>query len=278
MYIVKRLAPVLLMVAVAVLAAGCVKVIAQFDVADDGSGSVQYDIQVDRDGLEQMADFGGDILGAIVGLDEGTGDLGLGVICEELLAEVSNSLVGQPGSDTPAGVSVESTTDAGACSAGVRAVWDAAAADAFLADLNSDESITLRRLPEGGWRFESLVEAGSDASADPEDLDLGEGLGILEGIDLSMLEILGLEPPGVQLSVTLPGEAVEHNADSVSGSTFRWDFSLTDGDASIFAETKPKGSSNVVWIIVAVVAVVVVAAAVWIGVAASRRRGDGQPM
>ncbi|WP_428114924.1 hypothetical protein [Candidatus Poriferisodalis sp.] len=103
---------------------------------------------------------------------------------------------------------------------------------------------------DDGWHFEL---SGSFMDQGPSD---GE---------VAQLSSLGLAPPTDIISVTLPGEPVEHNADIAAGSTFSWEFNLTDPQSAperLVAQTGPSsGGIGYVGIVVLIVAIVGVLAA-----------------
>ena len=69
---------------------------------------------------------------------------------------------------------------------------------------------------------------------------------------------LELDEPKVNFEVVLPGSPVEHNADSVRGSTFSWELDLMEGDkrTSLHAsadmsdpQSAGSGSSSLLWLL-----------------------------
>tara|TARA_Y100001970_G_scaffold21196_1_gene24114 strand:- start:3359 stop:4066 length:708 start_codon:yes stop_codon:yes gene_type:complete len=146
-----------------------------------------------------------------------------------------------------------------------------------------------------GFRFsadftgfgQSLIDAGDDSfplSVDgniltfkwEEMLDDGAGLdsdSALGDDDMDprlLLTLLGIPEPEYVISLELPGEVIEHNADKQEGSRLIWEidlFETLDGSAAIpFAkadisttpESSGSGGLRILWIVIGIVAVVLV--------------------
>lgn len=184
-----------------------------FVVRDDGSGSAELSMRVDE---------------AVFGLaifDEG-GDPEH--YCRELADE--------PDASDPMGfgldavdASTEAVIDGGDCLVTSTVTWMAEDSDAVLDVLMADAGPGFRRLKDGGWRFDL------DTASLSEDVTDGE---------LFEAPAPGFDFPTLTLSVTLPGEAVEHNADTASGSTYTWNFDtaeVRDFPDRIYLETAPGG-------------------------------------
>jgi hypothetical protein len=94
------------------------------------------------------------------------------------------------------------------------------------------------------------IRASAPASSLMGDMEGGD----MEGISPAMLAPF-IE---INLRVTMPGTILDHNADSVDGSTLTWRVDITDPSIDIFAESDPRagGSSGIpiwVWIVGGVV-------------------------
>ena len=196
-----------------VLVTACIEVKMDFVVRDDGSGSAEVSMRLDEAVLG-MAMFGED------------GDPEQ--YCRELADE--------PDASDPMGfgldavdASTEAVVDSGDCLVTSTVTWIAEDSDAVLDVLMSDDGPGFRRLEDGGWRFDLDTAPLSEDVTDDE---------------LSEAAALGFDAPTLTLSVSLPGDAVEHNADTVSGSTYTWVFDtaeVRDFPDRIYLETAPGG-------------------------------------
>ena len=200
----------------AVLATACIQVEMGFVVRDDGSGSMAATMRIDAA-----------ILG-LAGLDE---DGSIDELCDEALDDMDgDDALGLGIGSLDA--SAEAAVMDGECVVTTTAEWSAEESGDVLAALAEDDGPRIRRLGDGGWRFE--MDTDSDALVDeattPDDIDAAAALGI--------------DFPSLAISVTLPGDAVEHNADSVSQSTYSWEIDFAADTAVpevLYAETAASG-------------------------------------
>ena len=198
----------------AMLTTACIDVELDLLVRDDGSGSMTMSIHIDEAVLELAA------------LGEGGASEDL---CKEMLdeADLGDPLdLGLSNLDS----SVETVVEDGNCIATMTAMWSASQSEETLAAFAEDDGPSIRRLDDGGWYFEMGMGSFED-----EEFSLD---------DLEMVTALGFDFPTLTISVTLPGDAVEHNADSVSQSKYSWEIDFTALDElpeSLYAETAPGG-------------------------------------
>ncbi|MCY4517172.1 MAG: hypothetical protein OXB99_08045 [Acidimicrobiaceae bacterium] len=227
----------------ALLATACFDVEMDFLIHDDGSGSVTMTMRVDEAVLEFAA------------LEEGGAAEDL---CEEMLedTDVDDEFdLGLSNLDSTAATFVED----GSCVTTTSVMWNADQSEEVLAAFAEDDGLAIRRLDHGGWRFEMETGSFEDEEFAPDDLE--------------MVTALGFDLPTLTISVTLPGDAVEHNADSVSQSTYSWEIDLTAADDlpdTIYVETAPSGGGLGPAAIGAIVAGIVLALAALVTL--SRRR------
>jgi len=202
----------------AVLAAACIDLEMDLVVRDDGSGSVEATMSIHT---------------AMLGFAAlGEGEL------SETTEEMCQQFAGEMGAGGPSIFGLDELDDFdisvgdGTCTVRFGRTWDAADFDTVMAVLAEDGGPSVHRTVGGGWRFElDLAPLSSDLSED----------GLSED-ELAQAAALGFELPTLAISVTLPGETVEHNADSVRQSQFAWelDFLATDElPESLYAETAP---------------------------------------
>lgn len=235
--------------AAALVTAGCIDFEVHFTVRDDGSGSAEVTMFFDEATVLALAAFG---------------EAPPEEACRELLAEseMEDELgIASEGLDWE----TELHDDADACGVALSADWTAAESERVLGELAEEGDMALAPLDDGGWRFEMDVselvgEMGEGATGDEADLFGG----------------LGFALPTVAVSVNLPGDPVEHNATSSTGSEFRWEIDLADAEAAesgavLFAQTAPVSGGSVA-VIVAVVVLVAVGALVVL-LLVRRRRG-----
>ena len=198
----------------AVLTTACIDVEMDFLIHDDGAGSVIMTISVDEAVLEFAA-------------------LEAGGAAEDLCDEMLGDMDADDTVDLGLG-NLDSTAETvlvdGSCIATTTSTWSASQSEEVLAALAEDDGPSIRRLDDGGWRFE--VGAGSleDEELTPDDLE--------------MVTALGFDLPTATISVTLPGDAVEHNADSAIQSKYTWEIpfdALDELPETIYVETAPGG-------------------------------------
>lgn len=254
-----KLKLILLVAALTLVSAACLRTEIDIEVGDDGSLDFGGVIAVDPEAFSQI----GGLLGEF---DDGGDDIpGRDEICDDFVAE-------QGLDDFPAGPGVEATIEPydqdGFCGARFQVRADAASADQALAEFATGGDIVLREEPDGGWYFE--LPLGDVADAD----DLAD----FPGFDGFFAEA------SYVVRVKLPGTQVDHNADEIaSDGTMIWDIDLLNPpQTALFLRTEPgdpitgdadpegggaagdDGGSGTVLIIVLVVAVLIaVAAAVW---------------
>tara|TARA_B100000131_G_scaffold321298_1_gene371652 strand:+ start:716 stop:1501 length:786 start_codon:yes stop_codon:yes gene_type:complete len=111
------------------------------------------------------------------------------------------------------------------------------------------------------WVDENLEQGGENNDFLDSDDDMDPAL---------LLAILGIPEPEYVITVDLPGEIIEHNADEQNGSTLKWNIDLfesLDGSSIMpFAKTdisKSSSDSNggvpvAVWVFIVIAAVIVV--------------------
>ncbi len=197
----------------ALLATACVDIEMDFVFRDDKSGSLGTSMRIDE---------------AVLGLAA----LGEGGSSEDLCQQMADDA----DFDDPLGVSdidVEQSVDVGIedgdCVITALATWTADAGDAVLAEMAEEDGPGVRRFDGGGWRFE---------------LDMGTLEEEASAEDLSQITAMGFDAPTVTFSVTLPGDVVEHNADTVSQSKYTWELpfdALDELPETIYVETAPSG-------------------------------------
>lgn len=200
----------------ALLTASCFEIEMDVVVREDGSGSVSITTRTD----EAALDF-------LVWLEEVPAEDS----CRQFLTDrdgvgldsvmFMNSFISF-GQGT---LSIDSESD---CVVSMSAAWTAEESHATLIALQDHEQFGLRRLDNGGWRFDMDMGELNDEEVSLDDLDSATAL--------------GFDAPAVAISVTLPGDVVEHNADSVMQSTYTWEFDLISAGeipASLYVETVP---------------------------------------
>ncbi len=218
----------------AVLTTACIDVEMDFLIHDDGAGSVIVTISVDEAVLEFAA----------LEADGAAEDL-----CDEMLedADADDML------DLGLG-NLDSTTETvlvdGSCIATMTSTWSASQSEEVLAAFAEDDGPSIRRLDDGGWRFELGPGSLEDEELTPDDLE--------------MVTALGFDLPTATISVTLPGDAVEHNADSANQSKYTWEIpfdALDELPETIYVETAPGGGGLGPAAISGIVAAIVLALA-----------------
>ena len=238
--------------AAAFLAAGCIDFEMQFTVHDDGSGSAEVSVY-----------FSETTLLAFSALSDAAPD----ELCSELLeeAEMEEELESvSEGLDWE----TETHTSAEACGVTLSTEWAAEDFEAARQEFADDGNWSLMRLDDGGWRFEMDMSEFEDG--------LGEGAAT---DDAEMFGDFGFAQPTLTVSVNLPGDPVEDNATTRSGSEFGWEIDLADASASgfpdvLFAQTVP-APSTVTDTIVGFVVIVMAGAFVVMLVMLIRRRRRG---
>ena len=197
----------------AVLATACFDVEMDFVVREDGSGSMTVTMRIDESVLELAA------------LGEGGSPEAFCLMAAQEM-ELDESL----GFEI-AGVaqSSDSSLEDDVCIVTSTSSWSSDESEAMLAELAGVDGDGLSRLDNGGWRFElDLRELAEDAGEE----------------DLSQIAAFGFDAPTLTISVTLPGDVVEHNAHSANRSKYTWEISfgaLDELPPSLYVETAPGG-------------------------------------
>jgi len=206
--------------ALAVLATACYRFEIDLVVREDGSGSVDAAIGIDVAML------------SLIGSGEGDASGTAGEVCRRV--------VDGSGADVPSifGLSELDDVDVsladGVCAVRFGRTWSAGEGETVLAALAGDNGPRIRRTDSDGWRFDLDLASLGEELADEE----------FTSEDCAEAEALGLELPTLAVSVRLPGEAVEHNADSVRQSKYPCELDLfpaVQHPASLYAETAPGG-------------------------------------
>ncbi|MFN3219315.1 MAG: hypothetical protein ACE367_22735 [Acidimicrobiales bacterium] len=248
----------LLVAALVVVSAGCLRTEIDIDVSDDGS--VQYGgvFAVDPDAIGQLDELFGE-LG-----ESGEGVPGRDEICDEFVTE-------QGFDDMPSGegvdASVEPYDEDGFCGVRFNVTADADAANEALAGFATGGDIILRQEPGGGWYFELPLGDLGDAGdvADFPGFD-----GFFDGASFVV-------------RVKLPGTQIDHNADEIaSDGTMIWNVDLLDPPGtSLFVQTEPGdpitgdadpeggalgddgGSNTLLIVLLVILALAAIGAAIW---------------
>ena len=244
--------------ALALVAAGCVKVDMDFVVNDDGSGSFSQKITFAEPMIELMV---------------GSGQAGTQAeACDSFIAEseangsaVDFSTAGVDTSDLdsidPVFESVNSDSE---CSTTQGFSWSAAQYSTLREVMAEGDGPQIIQL-EDGWRFELSSSFMSEGASEDE---------------FAQLASLGLDPPTAVISVTLPGEPLEHNADSAARSTFTWEFDLTDPQAAperLVAQTRLSSGGIGPEAIAGIVVGVVVLLLAIVGMLRRHNENDAEP-
>lgn len=208
---------------------------------EDGSGSTTGSMHLDREVWELLVGIGG---------LEQDDEFALEEVCKATSEELLET--DSPSSDDEGFESVvEMVVDDSGCNGTFTTTWTADHAERLAPGLGKDGGSLFQR-NDHGWRFE---------------LDMNivqEQFGFERNADLTALIT---DQPTLTISVTLPGEVNEHNADSRDGSTFRWHVVLSDiagTPDTLYAGSAPSGSGfpTLLAVIVAA-AVLLVLALVW---------------
>jgi hypothetical protein len=240
-----------MVVAAAVLLAGCFTVEATFTIKDDATADLDYLILIDTEQLEDFAGLLGedtDALGDLSGdalLDELTGG-------DDPCADLTASL-------TEYEVSTREVDESGEVGVGCTV------SNVPVAELNSlgdDTSSFSIEQDADGTRFNAVLEGVDELAGDPAETD-------------AMVDMLGLDLDDlftIRFVVSAPGSLGTNNASSTSGSTATWEVTpdadfVTDGDATMTAEWAPGGdgggsSAVIIAVILAALAALAVVAVV----------------
>ncbi len=198
----------------ALITTGCFKLNMSIVVESDGSGAFSGDFAVSKQ------------LGEVFGDDQE------GFSCDEVEEDFD---IG-PLSDLPSNAEVETYEDDNWC--GFRftsAFTDFGTSLVELGDddfpLSVDEQILTFSFPID----DADGAIGGDLGGDMEDID-----------PVLLLEAFGIPEPEFTISVDLPGEIIEHNADSLNGSILTWkiDFFNMDPNFAPYAKTDLQATSS----------------------------------
>ena len=197
-----------------VLAVGCLDVTLGITFNSDGSGSLEFEVEVSQEFLYEVVESGE--------FDSGRDELELSRedACNLLMGR---SLLRPPFVNVAlSGVWFESKTgisaDGASCRTIMRVAWAAEHADLIFEDVENGDGPIVRRVSPDGWRIE---------------LPMGDE--VTEPIFTELDEVT------IEVSATLPGNPVEHNADRVSSdcgsSTFSWDVDIAESRGHLVAES-----------------------------------------
>lgn len=222
---------------------------ASFDLVlrDDGSGSMSGSVHIDRTVVE-----------LVLQMDE---DLGL--TFEDYCASLERTPL-EPeaagGSDDGYAFASEHVIDDAGCDLTFTTEWPADYADRLMTGFGANGDPLIER-SDDGWRFELDMSVIRDL------------FGFDRNADLFSLIV---DQPTLTVSVTLPGEVQEHNADARDGPTFRWHVVMSDlenmPDTLYAGVRQDEGSGSA--LLIGVVVGVAVLAIVVIAIVLRRRSGD----
>lgn len=233
--------------ATVVVLAGCFSIESKFEISDDGTADIEFVLLVDTEQLSELAGLFGQDAGLIEQLSP-----------SELLAELTEGedpCADLTGSLIDYDVTVSEIEDGSAVGVGCT-VEDVPLDD--LNDIGADSALVITQ-DDDGTRFE-LTLAGVD-----ELTDTGTGAGdVTDLLDIDVDDLLE-----IRFVASAPGSLGENNATSTSGSTATWVVTgdaafVTGGTATMTAQWAAggSGSSNVLWIILGIVAVVAAVAVI----------------
>lgn len=204
-------------------ATACLQLDMNFSVHDDGSGSIELVLHQEERLMSLQA------------LQEGRDP---DDICEDSVEDLMIALETPDTSELPGLFSSNMAFDGeweaadGNCITTLIGAWTADDSEEVLG-LWAEEGLVFRRSDSGGWQFESVGTEDGQESTPGDESELEA---------LQQMAVIGLLPE-LTISVTLPGDPVRHNADSVSGSTYSWDFlerlfaATDDVPFSLYVET-----------------------------------------
>ncbi len=223
---------------IALLSTGCFKLNMSIAVESDGTGTFYGDFAVSK----QLAE--------VFGPEQE--DLS----CEEILDENDQAFDEGPLSDFPRDAVIETYEDDDWCGQRLTLTFTDFGASLDDFPLSVDGSIL------------TFIIAGEELLGSDE--GLGADFGEDEDINpMFLLQAFGIPEPEFMISVDLPGKILEHNADSLDGSTLTWelDFLDLDPDFSPFAKTdltvdsSSGGSGRTIGIVLGIVGLVALLAA-----------------
>ena len=203
MRLLRRAAPICVVACAAVLTVGCVDTVVEMTITEDGSGLQRVDFQVRREFLEFLAGIAAEMAEEMGVEATDLTEADFEDACREMFS-ADHPLAGVSDSASRSGATVESESDVSECRTSIEIHWHADAADSVLSEMfGYGEGTSLRRLRDGGWRFESDSAFGDEVS--------GEG-----HFYVAMMEESGVSSPTMTLSITLPGTPLQYDADEVS--------------------------------------------------------------
>ncbi len=253
-----KLKTLLFVIALAVVATGCLRTEIDIEVSDDGSVDYSGVLAVDPDAIGQLDEIFGE-------LDGGEGIPGRDQICDEFVTDQGfDEMPSADGLDT----TIEPYDEDGFCGVRFAVSADAGAADEALGGIATGQDLILREEPGGGWYFELPLGEVTDAG----DIAGFPGLdGFFDGASFVV-------------RVKLPGTQVDHNADEIAtDGTMIWNVDLLNPPGTaLFVQTEPgdpitggadpdaggvggsdDGSSLGLIVLLVVVALAAIAAAIW---------------
>ena len=214
------------------LCTGCFRLNVTITVEDDGTGAFGGEFAISKQ------------------LGEVFGDESDGLSCDEILEMDGEGLgAGSLLSDFPSDAVVENFEDDEWCGY----TFTVSFTDFGRSSIEAgDDGFPITE--EDGLLFFNLP--ADDLLGDSEDFDMGD-----EDVDpITLLQAFGIPQPEFTISVDLPGEILEHNADTRDGSTLTWviDFFDPKPDFSPYAKsdltvTSDGGSRNMIGIIAGIV-------------------------
>ena len=230
-----------LFVAAAIALAGCFSIESKFEISDDGTADIEFLLLVDTEQLSELAGLFGQDAGLIEQLSP-----------SELLAELTEGedpCADLTGSLIDYDVTVSEIEDGTSVGVGCT-VEDVPLDD--LDDLGADSALAITQ-DEDGTSFELRLEGVDELT------DAGAGAGdVTDLLDVSIDELFE-----IRFVASAPGSLGDNNATSTSGSTATWVVTsdaafVVDGNATMTAQWAAggSGSSNVLWIVLGIVAVV----------------------
>jgi len=222
------------------LCAGCFRFNVTITVEDDGTGTLGGEYAISKQ------------------LSQVFGDESEELSCDEILEENGDQVL-DPLSDFPSGAVVENFEDDEWCGY----TFTASFTDFGRSFIEAgDDDFPIRE--EDGLLFFNLPTEDLGLG-DSDDFDMGD-----EDVDpIMLLQAFGIPQPEFTISVDIPGEILEHNADTRDGSTLTWaidflnpkpDFSpYAKSDLSATAEVKGKNTFGIVAGIVGAISLILAA-------------------
>tara|TARA_B100001250_G_scaffold208773_1_gene179193 strand:+ start:79 stop:846 length:768 start_codon:yes stop_codon:yes gene_type:complete len=201
------------------LCTGCFRFNVTITVEDDGTGTLGGEYAISKQ------------------LSEVFGDESEELSCEEILEADEEGLGADPLSDFPSGAVIENFEDDKWCGY----TFTASFTDfgrSFIEAGDDDFPIT----EEDGLLFFNLP-TGDLGLGDSDDFDMRD-----EDVDpITLLQAFGIPQPEFTINVDLPGEILEHNADTRDGSTLTWaiDFLNPKPDFSPYAKSDLTATAEV---------------------------------